>query len=533
MRKGSHHQEGSKEETDIFHSIESGIFIMRQGTTSTKRRNNEIIVEASESKRPNKWVMLIILALGAFMSTLDSSIINIGLPKIARFFGVPLNGAIEWIIIAYLVVIAGTLLTIGRLADMVGRKTLWTAGVVIFTVGSALCGAAPSLLVLIIARVFQGLGGALIFAVVPTMLTGAFPPNERGKVLGLNSVFVALGTSVGPTIGGLITANFSWRWIFYVNVPLGIAVVIATLVVMKGREPRTTGRFDPAGALLLSVGLIALTLAFSFGQEWGWTSPRVMTLLAVCVLALTLLSIVEMRVTDPVLDLKLLRNRVFFSANFSLILSNLALFTVSFIMPFYLEELRSLPADQAGLLLTPFPLTIVVIAPFSGSLADRIGSRWLAATGLTMACIGLFLLSQLNAQSSLWDVIWRLIFTGAGQAIFQSPNNSALMGAAPRHQQGVAGGFLATSRVMGQSISVALSGAIFASLGGALAGATMIHMPRSFPTQAYFSLQNTFITAFHTTLIVCACIAAIGVATSLVRGKEGRGKHGAAGGIGE
>lgn len=473
-----------------------------------------------KATQPNKWAVLAILAIGIFMATLDSSIVNISLPTIAHYFHVPLNGAIEWVIIAYLVTIAGVLLTIGRLADMIGRKTLWIAGLITFTLGSTLCGASPTLLVLIIARAFQGLGGALIMSVSPAILTSAFPPEERGRALGMNAVFVALGTSVGPTLGGIITANFSWRWIFYVNVPLGIIGVIATVFVLKGRPAGARGRFDPAGALLLAVGLISLTLGLSFGQEWGWSSLALISTIAISMIALFLLVVVEQRINDPIIDFSLLHNRVFVSANISLIIYFLALFAVSFMLPFYLEELRGLGVIEAGLLLSPLPLTIAVVAPFSGALADRVGTRWLAAGGLTIACVGLVLISQLNAQSSIGDIVWRLIVIGVGQAIFQSPNNSALMGSAPRNRQGVASGFLATGRVVGQSISVALAGAVFTSLGGAIAGAILSQGTQKLPPVQVATLQNTFTTAFHTTFIVCAAITAIGIFTSLVRGKE-------------
>jgi EmrB/QacA subfamily drug resistance transporter len=469
-------------------------------------------------ERANKWAVLAIVAIGVFMATLDSSIVNISLPTIAHYFGTALTGAVEWVIIAYLVVIAGVLLTIGRLADMIGRKPIWVAGLIIFTAGSAICGASVSLGMLIAARALQGLGGALIMAISPAMLTSAFPPQERGRALGMNAVIVALGVSVGPTLGGIITENFTWRWIFYVNVPIGIIGIIATLRVLTERFHRNPGRFDPWGAILLAIGLVALTLGLSFGQEWGWTSPLLVGMLIIGVLALVLLVIVEQRVSDPIIKFSLLRSRVFLSANVSLILSFLALFAVSFMLPFYLEELRGFSTEQAGLLLTPLPLTIAVLAPFSGALADRIGTRWLAAGGLTIACIGLVFISQLDARSSIWDIIWRLVLIGAGQAMFQSPNNSALMGAAPRGQQGVASGFLATGRVVGQSLSVALAGAIFASLGGATAGLLLVSHHAS-PSQVSM-LQQTFTVGFHAAFITSAAIAAIGIFTSLVRGKE-------------
>src|SRR5712691_10619830 len=474
------------------------------------------------AERANKWAVLAIVAVGVFMATLDSSIVNISLPTIAHYFGVPLNGAVEWVTIAYLVAVAGTLLTIGRLADMIGRKPIWVIGLVIFTLGSAICGVASSLGMLIAARAFQGLGGALLMSISPVMLTSAFPARERGRALGLNAVVVALGVSAGPTLGGIITDHLTWRWIFFVNVPIGIIGVIASIRLLTERPHRGRGRFDPLGAVLLAVGLIALTLGLSFGQEWGWSSPLLVATLVCGGIALVALVVAERRVLDPIIDLELLKRRVFLSANISLILSFLALFAVSFMLPFYLEELRGFSTAEAGLLLTPLPLTIAVIAPFSGALADRIGTRWLAAGGLSIACFGLVLISQLNAHTPVWDIVWRLVVTGAGQAMFQSPNNSALMGAAPRNQQGTASGFLATGRVVGQSISVALAGAIFVAFGGATAGLILSsnQTSQTLSPEQITLLQQTFINGFHAAFIACASIAAFGVLTSLVRGKE-------------
>ncbi len=215
---------------------------------------------AAGSQSANKWAVLAIVAIGVFMATLDSSIVNISLPTIARYFGVPLSGPVEWVIIAYLVVTASVLLTAGRLADMLGRKPIWVTGLFIFIAGSAICGAAPSLAILIAARGLQGLGGALIMAISPAMLTSAFPAHERGRALGINAVFVALGVSTGPTLGGIITTNLSWRWIFYVNVPIGIVGIVASLLILKEPLRRGKVQFDPLGALLLAIGLATLTL---------------------------------------------------------------------------------------------------------------------------------------------------------------------------------------------------------------------------------------------------------------------------------
>ncbi len=479
--------------------------------------------------QPGKWVTLGIVGIGVFMATLDSSIVNISLPAIAQRFGVPLNGVVEWVVIAYLLAVAAVLLTLGRLADMIGHKPIWLAGLALFTLGSAMCGAAPTLGSLVGFRAFQGIGGAMLMAISPAMLTAAFPAEERGRALGLNAVIVALGVSTGPTLGGVLTETFTWRAIFYVNVPIGIAGVVAAALLLRRRVTRRRGGFDPLGAALLALGLGALTLGLSFGEAWGWGSARLLWTLCVGAAAVTALLFVERRLADPIVDLSLFRNRLFAAANVSLVLSFLALFAVSFLLPFYLEELRDLSTLHAGLLLTPLPLTLALIAPFSGSLADRIGTRWLASSGLAVACLSLVLIGTLDAVTPLWRVVATLMLTGVGQGLFQSPNNSALMGSAPAHRQGVAAGLLATGRVVGQSVSVALAGAIFIGLGGAEAGARLEGLARTGAGVAAVgapaaatpeALRHTFTHAFHVAFLVCAAIAAFGVIASLVRGPE-------------
>jgi EmrB/QacA subfamily drug resistance transporter len=471
-------------------------------------------------ERANKWIVLAIAGGAAFMTTLDSSIVNISLPAIARDFGVPLASSIEWVVIGYLVVIAALLLTVGRLADQIGRKPIFLAGVAIFTLGSAFCGAAPSLGILIAARLIQGVGAACIFAVNLAMITRAFPPSERGRALGVNAVIVALGVSAGPTIGGILTQSLSWRWIFYVNLPIGAVVLIAAWRLLTERPRRGHVRFDLAGAALLALGLASVTLGLSFGQEWGWTSLPFIASIVIGIASLAVALVVERRQPAPILDLTLLRNRVFISANVSFMLCMLALFAVGFLLPFYFEELRGYNALQSGLLLTPLSLSLAVVAPISGNLADRMGSRWLAPIGLSIACVGLLLLSRLDARTPLVYVILALVITGVGQGIFQAPNTRTLMGAAPVSRQGVASGILATSRVIGQSLSVAVAGAVFTSLGAATAGNILATQRGQLSGTQIATLQQTFVNGLHAAFLVCAILAAFGVATALVRGNE-------------
>jgi EmrB/QacA subfamily drug resistance transporter len=477
-------------------------------------------LQEDQSMPVNKWAMLVLAALSGFITTLDGSIVNIGLPAISQTFHVGISGPIEWIIIGYLVIIAASLLTFGRLADMLGRKPIFLVGLIVFIIGSALSGMAPTLLLLIIARLFQGLGGALIFSVNIAMITSTFPENERGLALGLNSVVVSLGVSAGPTIGGIITQYLTWRWIFYVNVPIGIVVLLSAFYFYREKHPETKyQRFDPLGAVLLAISLASLTLGLSFGEEWGWFSASLLSSIGLGVLVLAITIYVETHIKNPILGLHLIRNHTFAFANISFMLCMMALFAPGFLMPFYFEQLRGFSTIQTGLMLTPLPLTMALIAPLSGMLADRIGSRWLSPIGLTIVCLGLFLLGQINAQSTMTDIAWRLVLIGIGQGVFQSPNTRTIMGAAPHEEQGEASGLLATGRVIGQSLSVALAGTVFAAFGGTVAGNVLAAQSHHLTAGRLASLQAMFDSGFHAALLACAAFAAIGIFTAIARGK--------------
>jgi EmrB/QacA subfamily drug resistance transporter len=483
-----------------------------------------------EKETAGRWTVLGMVSIGIFMGTLDASIVNISLPKISFYFQVPLSGMVEWVIIAYLMVIASTLLTLGRLSDIIGRKLIWVTGLGVFTAGSALCGAAPSLPFLVVSRAFQGLGGAMTMSVSTAMIIHAFPVGERGRALGLVGAVVAVGISAGPTLGGIITQALSWRWIFYVNLPIGIVGVIAAIRLLPERV-RITGtqkRFDPVGATLFSLGMTFLMLGMSFGREAGWLSPVILGAFAVAAVLLIAFLFVENRIEHPIVDLSIFRSRLFSAALASSLLSFLALFAVAFLMPFYLQELLRFEPGRAGLVLTAVPITLSLVAPVSGWLSDRFGSRVLSSLGLAVASTGLFFLSRLTHQATLFGIVWPLVVVGLGQGLFQSPNNNAIMSSVPPNRIGIASGFLATVRVLGQGFSVALAGAVFTSLGGAQAGALMVK--NAGPPAAF--LQDTFVHAFHVAMLTSMVIASAGVFTSLVRGRS-RPPGSASGGKGQ
>jgi EmrB/QacA subfamily drug resistance transporter len=472
-----------------------------------------------------KWLALAVVALGTFMTALDASIVNISLPSIAHTFGAPMAGAIEWVVIAYLAVIAASLVTFGRLSDVVGRTPVWMTGLVVFTLGSAACGAAGSLVQLIVARVVQGIGAALIFAPSFAIITDAFPAAVRGRALGLNSVVFALATSLGPTLGGLITAHVSWRWVFYLNVPLGVIGLIASRRVLPRSDGRAREPLDLPGAALIAVAFASMTLTLSFVHEWSWLA--LLSCLAIGIVATLGAAALERRARSPIVDLALLREPTLRSALGSMTIAMLALFAVGFLLPFYFEELRGFSVEQSGLLLTPLPLVLAVVAPLSGTLADRVGSRWLACGGLALATLGLVLLARLDQASTVAEIVGCLVLTGVGQGMFQSPNARALMNASPPSEQGQTSSLYATARVVGQSVSVALAGTVFAALGGASAGQTLA-LARSGgdASGGVVVLQQAFVTAFRGTLLVCAAIAAVGVFVAAARGEERRAGDG-------
>ncbi len=462
----------------------------------------------------NKWVILSVICLGAFMTSLDGSIVNIALPTVSRAFGVALNGQIQWVVIGYLIVIAATLLTFGRLSDAVGAKRIWSLGIIFFAVSSAACGFAPALIWLVVFRAVQGVGAAMILATSAALITETFPGSQRGRALGINAVVVSLAVSTGPVLGGLITEYASWRWIFFINVPIGVVNYFWTLRTLPPDQKSRASGFDFTGAALLALGLGGLTLGLSFGRQWGWSSLPILAALGLGVLSFAAALFTETRVKRPLIDLTLFQNRTFTSATFSLLLSFVAFFSATFLLPFYLEQLRGFSTSRAGLLLIPLTVGIGLLGPLSGALADRIGSRLLSPLGLAVAATGLFLISRFDATTAVWFVVIALSISGIGLGIFASPNSSSLMGAVAGNKRGVASGLLATSRTVGQAFGIAVSGAIFGGLGGAVAG------DRLAQGEAGAGLATTFTRAFDTALLVAAGVAVLAFAVALVRNRR-------------
>lgn len=408
------------------------------------------------------WIAFSAVSVGTFMATLDGSIVNVALPTLGVELGASID-QLEWIVAAYLLTLSATLLAAGRLGDLFGHRAVYAAGLVLFTIGSGLCGAAPTLPLLVAARVVQALGASLTMAVGPAVITDVFPPSMRGRALGAIGSVVSIGLTIGPPLGGVILQAVSWRWIFLINLPIGLAGVIWALRVLPAAPPARERRFDAAGALLLgaALGLGIFTLD-TLPDESVQTVP----LALVAGLAAVLLAVRLRRTPEPILDASLLAVPGVGSGLLAGLLSYTAMFTSTFLTPFLLTRVFRLPPGGVGAFLIAVPLAMAVSAPFSGWLADRFGGRALPAIGMALLATALYGLSLAGPGSWLPSIAARLALCGVGMGLFQSPNSSAVMGAIPRPKLGAGGGLLATARNVGMAIGVAIAGSLFAARAG-------------------------------------------------------------------
>lgn len=415
------------------------------------------------SRPAQKWLVLLAVGIGTFMSALDSSVVNVILPVIRDYFHDD-TAAVEWVVVIYLLVVSGLLLTFGRLGDLRGNKRIYLTGFLFFLGASALCGLASSTEMLVISRGLQALGAAMLFANSPAILTKSFPAAQRGQALGMQATMTYLGLTAGPSLGGWLAQTYGWRAVFYINVPIGILAFILSLVNIPAEKiENRTERFDVPGAALFSAGLVLLMFGLNQGSSWGWGSPAVIGSLAGAAALLGVFLWVEARSPAPMLDLSLFGIRVFSASTASAVLNYICMYHILFLMPFYLLQGRGLSPAQAGLLLTAQPIVMALAAPISGSLSDRIGSRLLAPLGMGILAAGLLLLSFIGPQTPYPVIALYLAVAGLGTGIFISPNTSALMGSAPRQRQGIASGILATARNVGMVLGVGLAGAVLTS----------------------------------------------------------------------
>ena len=411
------------------------------------------------------WLTVATVCVGAFMGQLDASIVALAFPTLSREFHATL-GLVQWVGLSYLLVLVALVPAVGRYADMVGRKLLYTYGFVVFVVGSALCGLAPNLPVLDGFRALQAIGAAMLQANSVAIIALAVPRNELGRAIGIQGAAQALGLSLGPAVGGLLIAAGGWRLIFFVNVPAGILGAIAGwYLIPRSRELQERTSFDWGGFALFAPSLVALLIVLSFGNQLGWSSSSVLAALVVAVALGVAFLRFELRRPAPMIDFVLFTRTAFSAGVASGLLSYLVLFGSLFVVPFFLENDLGLSTATAGACLMTLPIAIGIVAPLAGLRADRFGARPLTVAGMVVSAGALTLLAAVHDTTIL--VIGGLAALGIGLGLFTPANNAAIMGAVPRAQSGSASGILNMTRGLGTSLGLSLTGLVFAFVAGA------------------------------------------------------------------
>lgn len=409
----------------------------------------------------NKWFVVLAVGSGAFLATIDGSIVNVSLPTITAALHTNFT-TIQWVVLAYLLTVTSLMLSIGRLGDIFGKKRLYLAGFAVFTIASACCGFATQVYSLIGLRIVQGIGASMIMALGAAIITEAFPENERGKALGIMGAVIAVGIVTGPALGGFVIELLSWHWIFFMNIPVGIAGICMVWRFIPDFKPLHRQRFDLPGAMILFACLFCLLIGLSLGQQRGFSDSAVLTLIPASLMLMVSFLWVESRVEQPMIQLKLFKNPLLCVNLLTGWLSFVAIGGIFILFPFYLSIILGYPTLKVGLLISVIPISLGIFSPIAGGLSDRLGGRPIITLGLIVLFIGYMASSTLTAQTTATGFMLRIVLIGVGTGLFVSPNNSAIMGAGPREHLGVVSGLMAISRTLGQTVGIAVIGTVWA-----------------------------------------------------------------------
>ncbi len=413
-----------------------------------------------------KWWTLATVAIGVFMIMLDTTVVNVALPAIQEDFGdlEVTTSDLEWIINSYTLTFAVLMLLGGKLADLFGRKKVFIIGLVLFVGASVACGLAQNINFLIGARAVQGVGGALINPASLSLITASFAPAERGTAIGIWAGIIGLGVATGPLVGGVLTEEIDWSWIFFINVPFAVAAVIATLLIVEeSRDESLERSFDIPGLVTSGLGLFAITFALIEANNYGWGDPLIIGLLIAGVLLLTAFILVERRTRLPIVDLTLFRSRTFTGANLAALLMGFIMVGLLFFGSLFLQDVLGYTATETGLAFLPMTCTVMFSAPFAGKLTDRIGPRWIITFGLVLLVICCLLLAQLSFASDFWDLVLPFVLGGMGIAFVLTSLTTAGLAGVPVQKAGVGSAIINSIRQVGGSLSLAVLGAITAA----------------------------------------------------------------------
>jgi len=450
-----------------------------------------------------QWWTLAAVTFGLFMIMLDNTVVNVALPSMQDDLGISQSG-LEWVVNAYALTFGVLLLTGGKLADLFGRRLLFIVGLLIFTASSLACGLATGSEMLIGARTVQGIGAAMMNPATLSIITATFAPRQRGMAIGIWAGVAAMALAIGPLVGGILTQKINWSWIFFINVPIGLIGIVAARLFIDESRDTTEQRLDLPGLLTSGIGLFALTYALISTNHHPWGSPLVLSMFALAVVSLGAFVLLELHQRLPMLDLTLFKNPTFAGANAVMLLIGVAMFGIFFFNSLFFQRVIGYSAIQTGAIFLPMTVLIMFVAPLAGKFSDRVGSRWLMATGMLLLTASLLSFAQLDVGSNFWNVLPALLLGGVGMGLVMTPTTAAAMGSVPVAKAGVGSAVINSMRQVGGSLGIAVMGAVVA---------TQVHVT-SGPL-----LAEQFTKGYHDALYVGAAItlSAAAVAVSLVR----------------
>jgi EmrB/QacA subfamily drug resistance transporter len=466
------------------------------------------------TKRRHATLMLLNVCVGQFIVGLDQRALLVALPTLTHTFNSSLT-TIQWVLLIYDLTLIGLVITVGRLGDLFGRRRIYAAGFLLFVLSSALCGTSQSAGQIIVFRALQAMGGAMITANGRAIASIVLPANERGKAMGLTSMAFHTGFLTGPTLGGFLIDTIGWRWIFYVNLPIGIwGAYLAWKLLEESKSELKGVTVDFPGAILLMMTNSLFIYAMNQLPHVGWQNPTVLKTMGLSVIALALFVFVELRSRLPILSFSLFRSRLFSASMLSLFFITSTQSAISFLMPFYLQNILHFSPSQMGWIIIANSVVIVVVAPIAGWLSDRLGSRLLCTVGSIVIVIGQFFIASLGLDSSIPRIVFPLILIGLGWAVFNSPNQSAILGSVPRDKVGTASGMNTTVARTGGAMGVAISATLF-TYGLTVAGLSPLQIESP---QSWGAAPEIFMRSFTQTVHSINFFTLLSVFFSAVRG---------------
>jgi EmrB/QacA subfamily drug resistance transporter len=461
-------------------------------------------------------LILLNVCVGQFIVGLDQRALLVALPTLTHTFNTSLT-TIQWVLLIYDLTLIGLVITVGRLGDLFGRRRFYAGGFLFFVLASALCGAAQSAGQIILFRGLQAMGGAMISANGRAIASVAFPSSQRGKAMGFASMAFHIGFLMGPTLGGFLIDTVGWRWIFYLNLPVGIwGAYLAWKLLEESKEKLEGISVDFPGAVLLMIAYSLFIYAMNQLPHLGWKDPTVVQTMALSTAAFALFVFVELRARMPILSFSLFRNRLFTASMFSLFFITSTQSAISFLMPFYLQSILHFSPSQMGWIIIAGSVVIVIFAPVAGWLSDRLGSRLLCTVGSGLIVIAQFFIASLGLNSSIPRIIFPLMLSGLGWAFFNSPNQSAILGSVPRDKLGTASGMNTTTARTGGAMGVALSTTLF-TYGLTAAGLSPLQIESPV---SWGASPETFIRSFNHTVHIVNFFTLLSVLFSIVKGSR-------------